>query len=541
MILTSEQRAEACVASGAWSQVTLDELMRRAAAATPETTAFEDVGAGAVPGLTARYSFTDAVRRIDGLAAFFATIGLRPDMVLGIHLPPCADAAIIIFAALKAGLVVAPLPVYWTKSEIEAAIEAASIKAMVTASEIEDEPSGELVRDVAADTFAIRFVFAVGDGQPDGLIDLTEVLADVDALGPPPEVARRGVAADHVALLSMARTPDDELLIVPYSHNQLTAIAAGHLLEAGIAAPETVLSTMHPASLASLAGAIATALMSGGHVAFHHGTALAGLAGAVESAGASRVVLPEAIVAPLAAVLDRPVAFSAVGAGLGLMPAPAARTVDLVTLGGLCLIPRARDADGAMVALPLGEARMGGYDDAPALFEARIRPKAGARSRKTEGELLLGGAAIPDAPWPEPQSGRRGALLGVTSDGFLRTGLAVEEHDGQLVITGTLGETIGVAGITVSPRRLDALFRRYEGVEDAAVFPIDAGPIGHRIGLAVVPKPGERPQLAELLAWLDGEAAGKLDRPVALLSVPEIPRNADGSVRREALFLAAVA
>jgi acyl-CoA synthetase (AMP-forming)/AMP-acid ligase II len=541
MILTSEQRAEACVASGAWSQVTLDELLRRAAAATPATTAFEDVGAGAVPGLSAHYSFADAVRRIDGLAAFFATVGLRPDMVLGIHLPPCADAAIIIFAALKAGLVVAPLPVYWTKSEIEAAIEAASIKAMVTASEIEDEPSGELVRDVAADTFAIRFVFAVGDGQPDGLIDLTEVLADVDALGPPPEVARRGVAADHVALLSMARTPDDELLIVPYSHNQLTAIAAGHLLEAGIAAPETVLSTMHPASLASMAGAIATALMAGGHVAFHHGTSLAGLAGAVESAGADRVVLPEAIVAPLAAALDRPVAFSAVGAGLGLMPAPAARTVDLVTLGGLCLIPRARDADGAMVALPLGEARMGGHDDAPALFEARIRPKAGARSRKTEGELLLGGAAIPDAPWPEPQSGRRGALLGVTSDGFLRTGLAVEEHDGQLVITGTLGETIGVAGITVSPRRLDALFRRYEGVEDAAVFPIDAGPVGHRIGLAVVPKPGERPQLAELLAWLDSEAAGKLDRPVALLSVPEIPRNADGSVRREALFLAAVA
>ena len=115
MILTSEQRAEACVASGAWSQVTLDELMRRAAAATPATTAFEDVGVGAVPGLSAHYSFADAVRRIDGLAAFFATVGLRPDMVLGIHLPPCADAAIIIFAALKAGLVVAPLPVYWTK------------------------------------------------------------------------------------------------------------------------------------------------------------------------------------------------------------------------------------------------------------------------------------------------------------------------------------------------------------------------------------------------------------------------------------------
>ncbi|WP_036840014.1 AMP-binding protein [Pleomorphomonas oryzae] len=542
MILTSEQRTEAYVASGAWNNVTLGDLLHRSAVAAPETVAFEDVGVGAVPGLSARYSFADAEKRINGLAAFFATVGLRPDMVLGIHLPPCADAAIILFAALKAGLVVAPLPIYWTKSEIEAAIEAASIKAMVTGSEIENEPSGELVRDVAADTFAIRFVFAVGDGQPDGLIDLSEVLADLDALGDAPEVTRRGEAADHIALLSMARTPDDELLIVPYSHNQLMAIATGHLIEAGIVAPETVLSTMHPASLASVAGSMATALMSGGRVAFHHGTSLAGLADAVETAGADRVVLPEVMVAPLAASLDRDIAFSAVGAGLGLAPAPAARTVDLVTLGGLCLIPRGRDASGGAVALPIGEARMGGLDAAPVLFEARIKAKAAARNRRAEnGELLLGGAAIPDAPWPEPQSGRRSALLGVTSDGFLRTGLAAEEQDGRLVITGTLGETIGIAGITVSPKRLDALFRTYPGVEDAAVFPIEAGPVGHRLGLAVVPKAGERPSLTELLVWLEGEEAGKLDRPAALLSVSEIPRDADGTVRRQALFLQAVA
>lgn len=542
MILTSEQTAEAYVASGVWSNVTLVDLLRRAAAAAPETIGFEDVGAEAVPGVSARYSFAEAEKRINGLAAFFAAVGLRPDMVLGIHLPPCADAAIILFAALKAGLVVAPLPVYWTKSEIEAAIEAASIKAMVTASEIENDPSGELVRDVAADTFAIRFVFAVGDGQPDGLIDLSEVLADVDALGEAPDVTRRGEAADHIALLSMARTPDDELLIVPYSHNHLMAIATGHLLEAGIAAPETVLSTMHPASLASVAGSIVTALLSGGRVAFHHGTSLAGLAAAVENAGADRIVLPEVLVAPLAARLERAVAFSAVGAGLGLAPAPAARTVDLLTLGGLCLLPLARDAAGGAVALPGGESRMGGADGAPVLFEAKIKARATARSRKTDGgELLLGGGAIPDAPWPEPQSGRRSALLGVTSDGFLRTGLSAEDHEGRLVVTGTLGETIGIAGITVSPKRLDALFSRLPGIEDAAVFPIEAGPVGHRLGLAVVPKPGERPSLTEILIWLDGEAAGKLDRPAALVSVPEIPRNTDGTVRREALFLSAVA
>lgn len=541
MILTSEDRAKAYVESGAWNHVTLNQLLQRSAAAAPDAVAFEDIGPGAVPGLAARYSFAEAEKRIDGLAAFFAAVGLKPDMVFGIHLPPCADAAIILLAALRAGLVVAPLPVYWTKGEIEAAIEAASIKALVTASEIEDEPSGELVRDVAADTFAIRFVFAVGSGLPDGLIDLAEVLADVDALGPAPELSRRGEPADHVALLSMARTPDDDLLIVPFSHNQLTAIATGHLVEADITGPETVLSTMHPASLASVAGSIATALMSGGHVAFHHGTSMAGLVTAVGEAGADRVVLPEAMVAPLALRLDRPVAFSAVGTGVALTPAPAADTTDLLTLGGLCLIPHRRDAEGARVNLPLGEARMGGSDVAPVLFETRLRPKAGASRASHSGELLLGGAAIPDAPWPEPQTGRRSALLGVTSDGFLRTGLAADEHQGRLAVTGTLEETIGVAGITVSPKRLDALFRRHPKVADAAVFPMEAGPVGHRIGLAVVPKAGERPSLIELLVWLEDEGAGKLDRPAAMISVPEIPREADGSVRRTALFLQAVA
>ncbi len=547
MILTSADRAREHVASGAWNHVTLNQLFKRNAVDFAGDVVFEDVGPGAVPGLASSLTYTEADRRIEGLAAFFANIGLKPDMVLGMHLPPCADAAIILLAALRAGLVVCPLPVYWTKSEVEAAIEAASIKGVVTASEIEGEAAGELIRDVAADTFAIRFVFAVGAGLPDGLIDLAEVLAEVDAFGPVPEVIRRGEASEHVALLSLAKTPDDRLAVVPYNHDQILAIALGHLMEAGMQRGETILSTMHPASLATVAGALAAGLISSSRLAFHHGTSLAGLADAARSAGASRVVLPEPLGPALAAVLPDTVALSLVGTGLGrTRPEAMAKertTVDLVTLGGLCLIPRARDAAGQAVELASGPARVGG-DSAPVLYEARIKPRSAAGDRRTqltEGELLLGGAIIADAPWPEPQAGRAGAMLGVTSDGFLRTGLHVEMNGERLTITGSLIETIQLAGTTVSPARLDALFRRHPDFADAAVFPIAAGPVGNRLGLAVVPRSDVVPSLTELVAWLDGEQAGALDRPVVVMAVSEIPRAADGSVARDALVFRAAA
>lgn len=545
MILTSADRAKEHVASGAWNQVTLDHLFNRTAAENPDATVFADVGKGVVPGLAARFTYGEAARRIDGLAAFFAGVGLKPDMVLGIHLPPCADAAIIILAALRAGLVICPLPVYWTKTEIEAAIEAASIKAMVTASEIEDDPSGELIRDVAADTFAIRFVFAVGSGLPDGLIDLSEVLSDIGALGEPPEIGRRGEAAEHVALLSLARTPDDELLIVPYNHNQIMASAVGHLIEAGIGRGANILSTMHPASLASVAGAIATGLIAGGTIAFHHGTTLAGLVSAATEAAAQRVVLPEPLGATLAGRLGAEVGLSLVATGFGLpgpAPLPDDRpAVDLLTLGGLCLIARARTDRMAVADFVAGPCRMGG-PETPVLYQTRLKPKTvHDRANYTQGELMIGGAAIADAPWPEPQSGHRSAMLHVTSDGFLRTGLSVREEDDRLVVAGPLAETITIAGTTLSPKRLDRLFGRHPAFADAAVFPIEAGPIGHRLGLAVVAADGEMPALDDVLGWMDEEGAGALDRPVMFVVVDEIPRAADGEVRRDALFLKAVA
>jgi len=93
----------------------------------------------------------------------------------------------------------------------------------------------------------------------------------------------------------------------------------------------------------------------------------------------------------------------------------------------------------------------------------------------------------------------------------------------------------------LSADRLDRLSKGHPQVQDAAVFPIAAGPVGQRIGVAVVPRPGEYPNLTDILLWLADQKSGVLDRPVSLVAVAEIPRGADGRVLRDSLFLEDVA
>jgi acyl-CoA synthetase (AMP-forming)/AMP-acid ligase II len=550
VILSQEATIRRHVAAGAWSQVTVDRLFLRGVERDPGGIIFRNAGDQAVPGLDHAVTFEEAQQRVDALASFFAGVGLKPDTVIGIHLPASAEAAMIVLAALRAGLIVCPLPLHLNKSEMAEVVAAAGIRAIATASEIEGEPSGEQVRDVAAEAFNIRFVFAVGTGVPDGLVDLDVVLADLDQFGPPPALLRRGDPADHVASLSLMRDPDDRLVIVPLSHNHLVASALAHTLEAMMTPGGILLSTMHPATPAGLSAGLATALVNGGTVAFHHPTRLTRLTTAVLTSGTNRVVLPAAIGVMAAAALPADVGLSLVTSGLdprGSPDLPAGRSVtDLLTLGGLCVLPVARGTANTAARLPSGPVRIPRTSSTAAvLFETRIKPRTGAMDRRAAtgaGELLVTGALIPDAPWPQPTSGRGTAALQVGTDGVVRTGILAQPSldGGSVHLHGPIADVLVVAGRTLSPARLEALLRSHPSVADAAVFPVETPVVGARVGIALVPITGATLQADQLSAFIAARG-GSLDGPSVVAVVPEIPRGADGAVLREALFLAAVA
>lgn len=527
MILTPDDRIAAHIGAGAWSRTTVDDLFRRRAGEADSEVVFADRGMAGFEGGSSTLTGAEAERRVEGIAAFFAAVGLKPDTVLGMHVPASTDAAVIMLAALRAGLIVCAMPLHWTRAEMEEAVAATGMRAIVTASRIEDEPSGEKVRDVAAETFAIRFVFAIGTGVPDGLIDLAEVLAEIESLGPAPVPARRGPAADHVALLSLVRTADDRFTVAPFSHNHLMAAALAQVLETR-ADRRGQLSTLHPAGLAGFVGGILAPMLAGAPALFHHVRSLAGLAAAAADSAIGRALVPASVAPLLRERLGPSLALGMVRHGGDAAPAlgePATGDLDILTLGGLTLLPLARTAAGELRAIRAGAAHFpDGEAASPALAEIRV--KASARTAGQSGELILGGPLVADAPWPE-QPSANAMPLPLTSDGALKTGLAVQgtEKGGTLHIALPAGVVVQ-AGRLRRPDRLESLFMRHPAFAEVSVRTVPDTLLGCRFVLDVVPRGPLLPDLAELAAWI-GEVGGtSLDAPVALAVVPAIDRPA---------------
>ena len=120
MILTPLKTIEAHRQSGIWGRVTLDALFRKTAAAHPERLALcdPDEAAGGFREVPRRLTYAEADAEISRLAAFFAAVGLKHDNVIGLQSAGTVDAVIALLAALRAGLVVAPLPLHWRQKNV---------------------------------------------------------------------------------------------------------------------------------------------------------------------------------------------------------------------------------------------------------------------------------------------------------------------------------------------------------------------------------------------------------------------------------------
>ncbi|SON55902.1 Short-chain-fatty-acid-CoA ligase [Hartmannibacter diazotrophicus] len=545
MILTSEQRSKEYVEAGLWGSRTLDRVLADIAAEHPDRAAFLDVIEGE-PG--SKLSYAEAHLRIEALAAFFAILGLKADTVVGLHLPNAAEASIVQFAAWRAGLVVAPLPLHWSDAEITRAIELTGMKAIVTSAFVGGLATGERMRDIAADNFAIRFVLGIGEDLPDGLIDLGEVLRDAEALGEAPAVPRHGNAADHVAALAFSRR-DGSLVVAPYTHNQLIACGIAHADAAGLADGAVLCSSMLPGGLAAIGAGLAGMLATKGTFVCAQATSLGNLAATILVEPAEQAILPAGIADGVAEFLaagseERP-GLSLVSASTDaqetVVPAGFAVT-DVSTLGGLVLVSSPR-LEGVKTPLwPNGAWRL---SDGRQIGTVGLKPRMRAGDRRpmpNSGEIVIKGAAVPDTPWPEPASGG-GRVLAVNGEGLLRTGLFGEAtEEGRLVRpTGTIAETLAVGSETFDLAALDTQFAKFPGLLDAATFRVADPLFGSRIGLAYVTSDGRSISREDLEAFLSNQGLGEMMWPTLMVRIDAVPRSKDGRIQRSHLFKTAVA
>jgi malonyl-CoA/methylmalonyl-CoA synthetase len=122
-----------------------------------------------------------------------------------------------------------------------------------------------------------------------------------------------------------------------------------------------------------------------------------------------------------------------------------------------------------------------------------------------------------------------------TGDGFFKTGDLGELLDnGYVKIVGRAKDLIITGGLNVYPKEIEERIDALPGVAESAVIGVPDPDFGEAVTAVVVPKEGEEPSEADLIAALKAEIAN-FKVPKRVHFVQELPRNAMGKVEKKAL------
>ena len=528
MILTPLKTIEAHRQSGIWGRVTLDALFRKTATAHPERLALcdADEDAGGFREVPRRLTYGEADAEISRLAAFFAAVGLKHDNVIGLQSAGTVDAVITFLAALRAGLVIAPLPLHWRQKNVLEALTRAGAKALVAGESFGGRSIGLEARDTAADLFALRFVFGLGRDVADGLMEVEQILGELpDDLEPAP-TRRDQNAADHVATLTWTRSTSGEPLPIARSHNQWIACGLMPYLELSLPQAPNFLLPYALTGMAGIGAGLIPWLLSGGTLHLHHPGSLRRLAAHADAADADIVLCPGALVPALDRRIERPDC-RIVPVWQAHSPAPAPHgsnreLVDLHIADEFAMVARTRE--GSALPRPLPSGRIGSPSaatQAPALLEIAIDTET------SPAMLKVRGAMVPDSAWPACK-----VRMPTDKAGFVDTLLPLRQTENGITGFGIPGQMAPGVG---SLPTLDALYAAFPGIREAAAFLVEDGILGARLYAAMVPQKGLLFDVEGFYAYLEAEHASLAEVPHRVLPVAALPRNAAGKVDREAL------
>ncbi|WP_310794235.1 AMP-binding protein [Streptomyces sp. 1114.5] len=135
-----------------------------------------------------------------------------------------------------------------------------------------------------------------------------------------------------------------------------------------------------------------------------------------------------------------------------------------------------------------------------------------------QGEIHVRSATVMAGYWKRPD-----LTAEVLHDGWLNTGdIGYLDADGYLYLTDRLKDKIIVVGGHVYPSEVEDLLLTHPAVARCAVYGVRDAEQAEHVHVAVVPAPGQRPELEELRAFVTAHK-GRMYAPEVLRIVPEIP------------------
>jgi malonyl-CoA/methylmalonyl-CoA synthetase len=152
------------------------------------------------------------------------------------------------------------------------------------------------------------------------------------------------------------------------------------------------------------------------------------------------------------------------------------------------------------------------------------------------GEIWLKGPAVTPGYWQKPEETAKTFV-----DGWFRSGdLGRIDEEGYYYLTDRLKHIIISGGENISPKEVEAVINRMDGVSESCVVGVPDEQWGEKVVAAVVRKPGVPLATPDLLAFCK-ESLHSWKCPKDIHFLEALPRNTMGKVLKkevEKLFLA---
>jgi acyl-CoA synthetase (AMP-forming)/AMP-acid ligase II len=165
-------------------------------------------------------------------------------------------------------------------------------------------------------------------------------------------------------------------------------------------------------------------------------------------------------------------------------------------------------------------------------YEVRVVDEAGqALAREQTGEILVRGPAMFLGYADDAQSRES-----ITEDGFFRTGdVGLVTQEGSVIITGRKKDLIIRGGENISPKEVEDVLHRLEGVAEASVVSMPHPRLGEGVCAYVVLRSAHDLDSAKIIAHVAASGLAKQKIPERIEIVESLPKTASGKVRKDIL------
>ena len=559
MILVPQAKIDDYTARGWWGEQTLGELFIGTALRQPEAAAVADAPNRPQISDEAPKSRTwgELLRETGRMAALLHSQGLRKDDVLVVQLPNCVELHAIYLACACTGIVLSPVPVQYRGHELAHVVGTTNARAAITTARVGNH---RLAQDWIEQFGRRMSILSFGNAIPAGVQDMQSLLANVepwDAATLRSHMADIGLTAHDVLTVCWTSGTEARAKGVPRNHNEWLIVGRSVVDAGQIPAGARMLIPFPFVNMAGVSTSLAAWLMTGGELRHHHPFDLDVFLSQLRDHPADYTVVAPAL---LGMLLKQPEKLQGIELG---------RLRRIGSGGGPLadwLVEQFAEKFGIEIVNYFGSNEGASLSSTPQDVPDRRQrtlyfPRIGVpgfdwshsnakkvRTRLVDldtgkditapgrvGELRFQGPTIFSGYFNAPELTERA----FDEQGFYRTGDLFEIAGDRAQFyrfAGRHKDIVIRGGMNISSEEVEGLLLAHPKVREAAVIGWPDPVLGERVCAVVVPQPGQRVTLEELVAFLrDDEQVASFKWPEKLILSDALPRNPLGKVLKREL------